>query len=147
MSGTPHAAHVIGAQANLWSEVTENRARVDYQVFPRLAAFAEAAWSTLPHPDERDFADFDRRMREAHYGRLEAMSFAYRPPHRPTPLATTPRRPRPNAPQTPPPLAHGLSPRPLPLPSKRCPGGSVRTSPPWYRNGRTPPATAVPGVE
>ncbi|WP_406291542.1 beta-N-acetylhexosaminidase [Embleya sp. NBC_00896] len=90
LSGTPHAAHVIGTQANLWSEVTENRARVDYQVFPRLAAFAEVAWSTLPHPDKRDFGDFDRRMHEAHYARLDALDIAYRPPTGPHPWQQRP---------------------------------------------------------
>ena len=39
---------------------------MDYQVFPRLAAFAEVAWSALPAPAERDFAGFERRM-AAHY--------------------------------------------------------------------------------
>lgn len=34
---------MIGTQANLWTEVTENQERVDYQLFPRLAAFAEVA--------------------------------------------------------------------------------------------------------
>ncbi|GAA3061081.1 hypothetical protein GCM10020000_50250 [Streptomyces olivoverticillatus] len=42
------AARVLGAQANLWTEVTETQQRVDYQAFPRLAAFAETVWSTLP---------------------------------------------------------------------------------------------------
>lgn len=42
------AAHVLGAQANVWTEVMEDQSRVDYQVFPRLAAFAEVVWSRLP---------------------------------------------------------------------------------------------------
>ncbi|MFG3494430.1 beta-N-acetylhexosaminidase [Streptomyces sp. NPDC047928] len=84
------AAHVIGAQANLWTEAAENRARVDYQVHPRLAAFAEVAWSTtLPAPAERDFADFERRM-AAHYRRLDALGVAYRPPGGPLPWQRRP---------------------------------------------------------
>ncbi len=48
--------------------------------FPRLAAFAEVAWSALPAPAERDFADFERRM-AAHYPRLDALgSPTVRPP-------------------------------------------------------------------
>lgn len=90
LSGTPHAVHVIGTQANLWSEVTENRARVDYQVFPRLAAFAEVAWSALPRPDERDFGGFERRMDAAHYARLDALGVAYRPPSGPHPWQRRP---------------------------------------------------------
>ncbi|WP_055714111.1 beta-N-acetylhexosaminidase, partial [Streptomyces torulosus] len=41
---TPEEArHVLGTQANVWTEVMEDPARVDYQAFPRLAAFAEVA--------------------------------------------------------------------------------------------------------
>ncbi|MFF4588889.1 beta-N-acetylhexosaminidase [Streptomyces sp. NPDC001388] len=82
-------AHVLGTQANLWTEVTEDQARVDYQAFPRLAAFAEVAWSALPVPAERDFAGFERRM-EAHYGRLDALGVGYRPPGGPRPWQRRP---------------------------------------------------------
>ncbi|GAA3489210.1 beta-N-acetylhexosaminidase [Streptomyces cremeus] len=78
------ARHVLGTQANVWTEVMENRARVDYQVFPRLAAFAEVAWSSLPAPAERDFAAFASRM-TAHYARLDALGVDYRPPTGPRP--------------------------------------------------------------
>ncbi|MEV4946122.1 beta-N-acetylhexosaminidase [Streptomyces sp. NPDC053755] len=87
---SPEAAHrVIGAQANAWTEVMENRARVDYQVFPRLAAFAEVVWSALPAPAERDFAGFERRM-TAHYLRLDALGVGYRPPAGPAPWQRRP---------------------------------------------------------
>lgn len=36
---------VLGLQANLWTETVTNSNRLDYLLFPRLAAFAEAAWS------------------------------------------------------------------------------------------------------
>ncbi|MGW1269594.1 beta-N-acetylhexosaminidase [Streptomyces sp. NPDC002491] len=83
------ARHVLGAQANLWTEATEDQARVDYQAFPRLAAFAEVAWSDLPAPAERDFAGFERRMR-AHYARLDALGVGYRPPGGPRPWQRRP---------------------------------------------------------
>ncbi|MEU9593224.1 beta-N-acetylhexosaminidase [Streptomyces sp. NPDC048193] len=83
------AAHVLGTQANVWTEVMETQARVDYQVFPRLAAFAEVAWSALPVPGERDFAGFERRM-AAHYRRLDALGVAYRPPTGPLPWQRRP---------------------------------------------------------
>lgn len=44
------ARHVLGTQANVWTEVMEDPARVDYQTFPRLAAFAEVAWSGFRPP-------------------------------------------------------------------------------------------------
>ncbi|MFF5491983.1 beta-N-acetylhexosaminidase [Streptomyces aquilus] len=83
------AAHVLGTQANLWTEVMEDHARVDYQAFPRLAAFAEVAWSALPAPAERDFAGFERRM-TAHYRRLDALGVGYRPPTGPLPWQRRP---------------------------------------------------------
>ncbi|MFF3426840.1 beta-N-acetylhexosaminidase [Streptomyces sp. NPDC002602] len=83
------AAHVLGAQANVWTEVTENQSRVDYQVFPRLAAFAEVVWSRLPEPAERDWAGFEERM-ATHYARLDALGVDYRPPGGPLPRQRRP---------------------------------------------------------
>jgi hexosaminidase len=83
------AEHVIGTQANVWTEVMENQQRVDYQTFPRLAAFAEVSWSALPAPDERDFDAFERRM-AVHYRRLDALGVAYRPPGGPLPWQRRP---------------------------------------------------------
>ncbi|MFC9791832.1 beta-N-acetylhexosaminidase [Streptomyces sp. NPDC127584] len=83
------AAHILGTQANVWTEVMENRSRVDYQVFPRLAAFAEVAWSALPAPEERDYQDFARRM-GTHYERLDALGVDYRPPAGPHPRQRRP---------------------------------------------------------
>ncbi|MER5742481.1 beta-N-acetylhexosaminidase [Streptomyces sp. NPDC002225] len=83
------ARHILGTQANVWTEVMQNRARVDYQVFPRLAAFAEVAWSPLPAPAERDYADFERRM-TAHYPRLDALGVDYRRPEGPLPRQKRP---------------------------------------------------------
>ncbi|WP_328317730.1 beta-N-acetylhexosaminidase [Streptomyces sp. NBC_00388] len=90
--GPEAATHVLGTQANLWTEVTENQSRVDYQLFPRLAAFAEVAWSALPEPAARDFAGFSHRM-VAHYARLDALGVQYRPPGGPLPAQ---RRPAPD---------------------------------------------------
>ncbi|MFJ8250058.1 beta-N-acetylhexosaminidase [Streptomyces sp. NPDC094466] len=87
--GEEAARHILGTQANVWTEVMQNRARVDYQVFPRLAAFAEVAWSALPAPADRDFAAFDARM-SAHYARLDALGVDYRPPAGPYPRQQRP---------------------------------------------------------
>ena len=83
------AAHVLGTQANVWTEVMEDSARVDYQTYPRLSAFSEVAWSALPAPAERDFGDFERRM-TAHYRRLDALGVGYRPPTGPLPWQKRP---------------------------------------------------------
>ncbi|MZD05407.1 family 20 glycosylhydrolase [Streptomyces sp. SID5785] len=83
------ARHVLGTQANAWTEVMEDARRVDYQVFPRLSAFSEVAWSALPPPAERDFAGFERRM-STHYRRLDALGVEYRPPGGPAPWQQRP---------------------------------------------------------
>ncbi|MEW2191697.1 beta-N-acetylhexosaminidase [Streptomyces microflavus] len=83
------ARHILGTQANVWTEVMQNRSRVDYQVFPRLAAFAEVAWSSLPAPADRDFAGFDARMTD-HYARLDALGVDYRRPGGPLPWQRRP---------------------------------------------------------
>ncbi|PTM91101.1 beta-N-acetylhexosaminidase [Streptomyces sp. VMFN-G11Ma] len=83
------ARHVLGTQANVWTEVMESQERVDYQSYPRLSAFAEVAWSSLPAPGERDFAGFEERM-AVHYRRLDARGVGYRPPTGPLPWQQRP---------------------------------------------------------
>lgn len=41
----PDDAHVIGIQANLWSERVITRPRLHYMLFPRLLALSEKAWT------------------------------------------------------------------------------------------------------
>jgi len=59
-SMTPEQAkHVLGGQANLWSEFVPTEAQSEYMIFPRVAALAEAVWS----PKElRDWTDFSGRI-------------------------------------------------------------------------------------
>ncbi|WP_269857690.1 beta-N-acetylhexosaminidase [Streptomyces sp. RPT161] len=83
------ARHVIGTQANLWTETLDSVRAVDYLAFPRLAAFAEVAWSRLPAPELRDYEDFTVRM-AAHYRRLDALGVEYRPPAGPHPWQRRP---------------------------------------------------------
>ncbi len=39
------ARHILGTQANVWTEFMHGRADVEYMIFPRIAAIAEVAWS------------------------------------------------------------------------------------------------------
>jgi hexosaminidase len=82
------AARIVGAQANVWTEHLESARRVDYQVFPRLCAFAETVWSG----PERDFADFCARL-EPHLARLDALGVGYRPLVGPRPWHARPDAP------------------------------------------------------
>ncbi|HET6636147.1 MAG TPA: beta-N-acetylhexosaminidase [Streptomyces sp.] len=83
------ARHVLGTQANVWTEVMDSARYVDYMAFPRLAAFAEVAWSALPEPAERDDAAFTARM-QTHYRRLDALGVEYRPQSGPHPWQRRP---------------------------------------------------------
>lgn len=50
---------VLGLEFPLWTEWVPNRARLDYQVFPRLCAMAETGWTPR---DRKDLTDFRRRL-------------------------------------------------------------------------------------
>lgn len=51
--------YILGAQANLWTEYITNEKKLQYQVFPRIAALSEVLW--LPK-DQRNWDDFKKRM-------------------------------------------------------------------------------------
>jgi hexosaminidase len=53
------AQHVLGLEAPLWTEWVPNRARLDYQMFPRLTAYAETGWT---QKDCKNLADFRKRL-------------------------------------------------------------------------------------
>jgi hexosaminidase len=67
------AAHVLGAQINLWAEYMPTFARDQHAIFPRMAAFAEATWSPAA---DRDWQTFLARM-PAELGRYRAMGIGY----------------------------------------------------------------------
>jgi hexosaminidase len=53
------AAHILGLQANVWTEHVRTDARVEHMAFPRALALAEMAWSP---PERRDWASFVARV-------------------------------------------------------------------------------------
>ncbi|HEY1874803.1 MAG TPA: beta-N-acetylhexosaminidase, partial [Steroidobacteraceae bacterium] len=53
------AEHVLGVQANLWTEHVRLEEWAAYMTWPRAAALAEVGWSP---PERRDFADFQHRL-------------------------------------------------------------------------------------
>ncbi len=75
--------HVLGVQANLWTEHMRSEARVQYMAFPRAAALAEIAWS---QPERISFSDFQRRL-PAQLARYEALGIGYAPPPKPVSLS------------------------------------------------------------
>ena len=85
--------HVLGTQANVWTEVMENRPASTTRSSRGSRPSPRSPGRALPAPAERDFADFERRM-TAHYARLDALGVEYRPPRRPAAVAAAPRRAR-----------------------------------------------------
>jgi hexosaminidase len=69
------AEHILGPQANLWTEYIPSLGQLEYMAFPRLSALAEVAWSKQ---NARDWEDFNRRM-EAQEQRLKQLHISYRP--------------------------------------------------------------------
>jgi hexosaminidase len=57
--GVEDEHRVLGLEAPLWTEFVRDRARLDYQTYPRLVAFAETGWSPK---GKKDFEDFQKRL-------------------------------------------------------------------------------------
>jgi hexosaminidase len=65
--------HVLGVQANLWSEHIRTEERIGWMAFPRAAALAEVAWS---QPERMDWEHFARRV-ATHFGRYQSRNFPF----------------------------------------------------------------------
>ncbi len=71
--------HVLGAQAQIWTEYIPTPGHVEYMAFPRLIALSEVAWS----PKERkNYPDFLARL-GVHEGRLQLLNVNFRPIKKP----------------------------------------------------------------
>lgn len=70
------AKHILGAQAQLWTEYIPNPKAAEYMAYPRLSALAEVVWT---QKSRRDYADFSNRL-QTHVRRLDAMDVNYRKP-------------------------------------------------------------------
>ncbi|UCS95465.1 beta-N-acetylhexosaminidase [Echinicola marina] len=51
---------ILGFQANLWTETVSHEERLDFLVFPRIAAMAEAVWN---HKNNKNYEDFSLRVK------------------------------------------------------------------------------------
>jgi hexosaminidase len=70
-----YVKHVLGGQANVWTEYMPNPKKVEYMAFPRLTALAEVVWTPK---EKKDYANFLVRLRE-HVTRLRALDVNFRP--------------------------------------------------------------------
>jgi hexosaminidase len=67
------AGHVIGVQAQLWTELVPTFARAQHALFPRIAALAELGWSPA---GTRDWNGFLQRL-PAELARYRALGIGY----------------------------------------------------------------------
>ncbi|GAB3314139.1 hypothetical protein GCM10027299_01940 [Larkinella ripae] len=65
--------HIIGVQANLWTEYIKTPEHMEYMLFPRAIAMAEIGWSPKEH---KNFDAFKRRL-DVHKKRLDALGVNY----------------------------------------------------------------------
>jgi hexosaminidase len=53
------AKHVLGAQANIWTEYIATPLKLEYMLFPRTAALSEVLWTSN---DKKNYSDFTGRL-------------------------------------------------------------------------------------
>lgn len=78
------ATHIMGAQAQLWTEYIPNPKHMEYMAYPRFCALAEVVWSPK---SARNYPEFLNRLGE-HLKRLDVLDVNYRPLKEPTPPPT-----------------------------------------------------------
>ncbi len=65
--------HILGSQANLWSEFVTNDQESEYMLYPRLTALAEALWTPK---DKKDWKRYAAKIPTL-FQRLDAMGITY----------------------------------------------------------------------
>ena len=69
--GTEH--HILGVQANLWTEYIATPEHLEYMLLPRMCALAEVQWCAA---DKKDYARFDASLDHT-FAILDAMGVNY----------------------------------------------------------------------
>jgi len=67
------AKHILGAQANVWTEYIKTPEKAEYMALPRMCALAEVVWSSKEH---RNWKDFNTRL-GTHFKRLDQLKVNY----------------------------------------------------------------------
>jgi hexosaminidase len=67
------AAHVLGAQGQIWTEYMPGPKDVEWMAFPRVAALAEVLWLD---PAKKEYADFSERLAQT-LARLDVLDVKY----------------------------------------------------------------------
>ena len=67
--------HILGAQAQVWTEYIKGPKHVEYMAYPRMMALAEVVWTPV---ERKDYRDFIGRL-PRHLERLSVLDVNYRP--------------------------------------------------------------------
>ncbi len=67
------AKHILGAQANVWTEYMGTSEYVEYMILPRMAALAEVDWT---YPANKDWGSFKNRVKE-HFRIYDELGYDY----------------------------------------------------------------------
>ena len=69
------AGHILGVQANLWTEYISTPEHLEYMLLPRMIALSEVQWC---RDGQRDWARFQRVLTGHEYPVLDAAGYNYR---------------------------------------------------------------------
>jgi len=69
--------HILGVQANLWTEYIPTENKAEYMLLPRMMALSEIAWAPLAN---KNFKDFSETRLPSHLAWLDKNDFDYRVP-------------------------------------------------------------------
>lgn len=53
-------AHIIGVQANMWTEYITSDSKLEYMLLPRMSALSEVQWC---EPENKDYSRFLKDMK------------------------------------------------------------------------------------
>lgn len=73
--GEEAAKHILGAQANVWTEYIPTDEQLEYMIMPRLFALSEVQWSEMSN---KDYSRFLERVRTWGFSMLDEKGFNYR---------------------------------------------------------------------
>ena len=67
--------HILGVQANLWTEFISTNEHLEYMLLPRMLALSEVQWCK---PEVKDYDRFYKSLVTHHYPLLESKGYNYR---------------------------------------------------------------------
>jgi len=73
LQGTEFEKYVLGAQANVWTEYIRYDSKLEYMIFPRLAAMSEAIWT---QPAQKNLQNFENKL-PAYLSMLDKLGIDY----------------------------------------------------------------------